>query len=237
MGKNAAETMGWTPQAIGRRAFLIGGAGVGLGFPLLAAARARAALPGIPADGRIAFHVFRKGSHIGEHTMRFEQDGDDLTVRVDVRIVVKIGPLPVYRHTQHCTERWRGDQFLSLDSATTSTASNQKVTARRTSDGVQIEPAVGAPYTAPAATLPLTHWNRAVYQGPVFDPEKGKLLRDTLVSRADDMVKLADGSAIRATRYSTSGDAVEDIYYDSAGVWAGLKVKVQDGSSVEYLRV
>jgi hypothetical protein len=28
-----------------------------------------------------------------------------------------------------------------------------------------------------------------------------------------------------------------DDYYDSSGVWAGLHVKVRDGSRVEYLRL
>jgi hypothetical protein len=34
-----------------------------------------------------------------------------------------------------------------------------------------------------------------------------------------------------------TGDGVMDDYYDANGVWAGLKVKVRDGSRVEYLRL
>jgi hypothetical protein len=235
MDRRAGETMGWTPPSLGRRAFLIGGAGAALVLPMAGAARA--AVPGIPSSGKIEFKVMRKGWHIGEHILHFTQDGDNLTVETDVRIVVRIGPVPVYHHNQTCIERWRGDRFVSLDSTTQSTAAHDKASAHRMPDGVYIQPAEGAPYTAPAEALPQTHWNHLALQGPLFNPENGKLLHETLVGRTDDMVKLADGSSIRATRYSMTGDGVEEDYYDSAGVWAGLRAKVEDGSYVEYLRL
>jgi Family of unknown function (DUF6134) len=238
MGENAAGPEDWAHAGLGRRAFLTGGAAAGLALPvLLRPSPARAALSGIPADGKVAFKVMRKGAHIGEHTLRFEQDGDNLTVHVDIRITVHIGPVPVYHHTQRCTEHWKGDRFMALESSTSSNISQQTVNARRTSDGVRIEPADGQPFTAPAEVLPLTHWNRFAYQGPLFDPQAGKVLKETLVSRTDDMVMQADGSSIRATRWSVTGDGVMDDYYDANGVWAGLHVKVRDGSQVEYLRL
>jgi hypothetical protein len=220
---------------MGRRAFLIGGAGLAL--PALSAASAHAAPSGVPVDGKVAFKVMRKGAHIGEHVLTFAQDGDSLTVQVDVRITVRIGPVPVYHYVQRCTEHWKGDRFVALESATSSNVSHEKMSARRTADGVRIEPASGAPFTAPADTLPLTHWNRFAYQGPLFDPQVGKLLKLTLVSRGDDMVELADGSSVKAVRWSVAGDGTMDDYYDANGVWTGLHVKVQDGSQVQYLRL
>ncbi|HEY4031439.1 MAG TPA: DUF6134 family protein, partial [Caulobacteraceae bacterium] len=104
-------------------------------------------------------------------------------------------------------------------------------------DGIRIEPSSGDPFTAPADAAPLTHWNRFAYQGTLFDPQGGKLLKMTLVTRADDMIPVADGSMIKVTRWSVTGDGVMDDYYDVNGVWAGLHVKVRDGSRVEYLRL
>ena len=237
MGRNAAEATGWARATIGRRAFLASGAAAGLTLPLLKPSLALAAPAGIPADGKLAFKVMRKGANIGEHSLRFDQDGDTLTVQTDVRITVHIGPVPVYHHTQRCIEHWKGDRFMAMESTTSSNVAHETVTARRTADGVRIEPAEGKPYTAPAETLPLTHWNRFAYQGPLFDPQGGKLLKETLVTRAEDAVQQADGSTIKVTRWSVTGDGVMDDYYDSSGVWAGLHVKVRDGSRVEYLRL
>lgn len=238
MGGDAAGPEGWAQAGLKRRAFLTGGAATGLILPgLLAPARAGAAPAGVPPDGKLAFKVMRKGAHIGEHTLRFEQDGDSLTVHVEVRITVHIGPVPVYHHLQRCTEHWKGDRFMALESSTSSNISQETVAARRTADGVRIEPADGSPYTAPAEILPLTHWNRFAYQGPLFDPQNGKSLKETLVSRGDDTIPQADGSSIHVTRWSVTGDGVMDDYYDAGGVWAGLHVKVRDGSRVEYLRL
>jgi hypothetical protein len=236
MGRDAAGAKGLAQGYIGRRAFLAGGA-AGLALPWLAPGRARAQLPGIPADGKVAFKVMRKGAHIGEHALRFEQDGDSLTVHTEVRITVHVGPVPVYHHTQRCAEHWKGDRFVALESTTTSNIAHEKVSARRMPDGVRIEPASGEPFMAPPDVLPLTHWNRMAYLGPLFDPQAGKLLKETLASRADDSVRAADGSMIKVMRWSVTGDGVMDDYYDANGIWAGLRVKVRDGSLVEYLRL
>jgi hypothetical protein len=236
MGWNVAEATGWARKEMGRRAFLAGGA-AGLALPWLAPRRARAALPGIPAGGKVAFKVMRKGAHIGEHSLLFTQDGDSLTVETDVRITVHIGPVPVYHHSQRCIEHWKGDRFLALESTTASNVAHDVVTARRIGDGVRIEPSSGMPFTAPAEILPLTHWNRFAYQGPLFDPQNGKLLKETLVARGDEMIPQADGSMVKVTRWSVTGDGVMDDFYDAGGVWAGLHVKVRDGSRVEYLRL
>ena len=237
MGGDAAGPTGRAEARLGRRAFLTGGAAAGLALPLLGPGVAHAALSGIPADSKVAFKVLRKGAHIGEHSLRFDQDGDSLTVRTDVRISVHIGPVPVYHHTQRCIEHWKGDRFMGLESTTNSNVSRETVTARRTADGIRIEPASGDPFTAPADALPMTHWNRFAYQGPLFDPENGKMLKESVVTRADDSIQQADGSTIKVTRWSVTGDGVMDDYYDAGGVWAGLHVKVRDGSRVEYLRL
>ena len=237
MGEHAAEKRDRAQDLVGRRAFLIGGAGAGLVLPLLRAAPAFAQPSGIPASGKIAFRVLRKGQHIGESTVTFTQDSDGLTVRTEVRIQVKVGPVPVYRYTHTCTEHWTGNRFMGLESATNSNMSREKVTVRRTADGLHIEPSNGTPWTASGDALPQTHWNRFAYMGPMFNPQDGKPLRETLVSRTPDMVKLADGTSVPATRWSVTGDGVMDDFYDAAGVWIGLHAKVQDGSYVEYLRL
>lgn len=223
-------------EGLKRRGFLIGGAGLVL--PPLTAGAADAALPGIPPGGEIGFGVYRKGLRIGEHRLKFDAGDDGLTITTDVHIAVHIGPVPVYRFTQHIVERWRGDRFMSLECTTGANNSPNKTLARRTSDGIHVEPPSAAPYTSSGDIFPMTHWNRDVYRsGALFNPQDGKAIRVSLASRGDDAVKLNDGTSVRATRWSITGDSVMDEYYDAQGVWTGMHSRVQDGSFVDYRRL
>lgn len=227
-----------TAIGLRRRAFMIQGLGAGLTVGMLGALPARAATSGVPSEGRLAFQVWRKSAHIGQHTLRFDQDGDSLTVHIDVNIVVKVGPVPVMRYTHSAREHWQGGQFQGLEATTHSNMDKQSVVAKRTADGISIQPAAGAPYTTSGDTLPMTHWNRQVMKAPLFNPDNGKLLRETSRSvKGEEMVKLADGSSIRATRYGVVGEATLDDWYDVNGVWTALHSRVVDGSYIEYLRL
>ncbi|MDB5461209.1 MAG: hypothetical protein JWO72_2950 [Caulobacteraceae bacterium] len=236
MDGNSAAT--GIARGMGRRAFLIQGLGAGLVLGALGPPQARAAVYGVPADGRLAFQVWRKNAHIGEHALRFEQDGDALTVHIDVHIIVRIGPVPVMRYTHSSKEQWQGGQFQGLEATTHSNLDRQHVTARRSADGLYIQPVRGAPYTASGDTLPMSHWNRQVMRAPLFDPDDGRLLRETTRAlKGEEMVKLADGSSVRATRYTITGDASVDDWYDANNVWTALHSRVVDGSYIDYLRL
>jgi hypothetical protein len=226
---------------MGRRALLLRGLGAGLTLSALGLpALARAGGSGIPADGKLAFQVWRQGNHIGEHALTFTQDGDDLTVQIDVHIVVKIGPVPVARYTHNCREHWSAGQFQSLDAVSHSLPGHQQhTTAKRTADGIYIEPAGGAsPYTTTADTLPMSHWNRQDMRAPLFNPQDGKILKETSrIPKGEEMIKLADGTMIKATRYAITGDAAVDDWYDANNVWTALHGRVVDGSYIDYLRL
>jgi hypothetical protein len=227
-------------MAMDRRSLLIRGLGAGfalsaLGLPALA----KATMSGVPADGKLAFQVWRQGAHIGEHSLTFQQDGDDLTVQINVHILIKIGPVPVARYTHSCTEHWSGGQFQGLDAVSKQTpGSRQHTVARRTSDGIYIEPASGEPYTTSADTLPMSHWNRQVMRARLFNPQDGKLLKESSrVLKGEEIIKLADGSSIRAIRYAVTGEATVDDWYDANNVWTALHGRVVDGSYIDYLRL
>ena len=223
-----------------RRSLLIKGLGAGLALSALSLpALAKAAISGVPADGKLVFQVWRQGGHIGEHALMFQQDGDDLTVQIDVHILIKIGPVPVARYTQSCKEHWSGGQFQSLDALSHQTpGSKQHTTARRTADGIYIEPASGQPYTVSSDTLPMSHWNRQDMRAPLFNPQDGKILKESgRVLKGEEIIKLADGSSIKATRYAVTGDAAVDDWYDANNVWTALHGRVVDGSYIDYLRL
>ena len=61
---------------------------VAMGVALFGAPRA------VAAD-KLAFAAFRNGVRVGEHEMSFSGAADDVAVRTEVSLVVKLGPVPV----------------------------------------------------------------------------------------------------------------------------------------------
>jgi len=208
-----------------------------LGVAALAAAPAWAA-PAPPAGGRIAFDVYRKGRKIGEHILTFRGGPGALTMEARVQMAVAVGPVTVFRYRHQQTETWTGGRFATLETSTVQNGDRIKVTAERGDAGVRLEggkPAGQRVLTA--AALPLTHWNRASLNGPLFNPQDGKMMRLSIASQGAAPVTLADGRQITANRIALSGETSIEDWYDSAGAWTGLRAKASDGSIIEYRRV
>ena len=189
-----------------------------------------------PTSRRLVFAVFRNGARIGEHRMSIVHQADGVSASSDVLLVVKVGPVPVYRYAHRAVEQWRAGRFTSLETSTNGGGKIQRVSARRTDAGVVIETAKGQT-TAPAGAAPLTHWNAAVLDGPLFNPQDGKIVRVTARRSGREAVKLADGRSIESTRWSLRGDTQIDNWYDEADTWAALRGKLPDGSMMEYRRL
>lgn len=213
-------------NAVSRRALMA------MGVVLLAPAQVLAA----PTSRRLAFAVLRNGARIGEHRMTIVGQADGVTASSDVSLVVKVGPVPVYRYTHRAVEQWRAGRFASLETSTNGGGKIQRVSARRTAAGVMIETSKGQ-VIAPAGAAPLTHWNAAVLDGPLFNPQDGKMLAITARRSGREAVKLADGRSIESTRWSLRGDTQIDNWYDEADTWAALRGRLPDGSMMEYRRL
>lgn len=209
----------------------------GFAFAALALIAPGVGMAAADYPARLAFAAIRNGKRIGEHRLSFETAGEALTVRTRAEMAVKIGPVTVYRYLHEAVERWRGDRFESLESATNSGGKRESVKAARTDGGVLIRAGGQPPATGPAGMLPFTHWNVAVARAPLFNPQTGKILRQATQVLGPGPVLQADGRSITARRITFTGDASIDNWYDAADVWVGLKGKLDDGSIMEYRRL
>lgn len=201
------------------------------------AGRCRAATPGLPADGLLIFEIQGKGVDLGRHRLIFSRHDTDITVEIHVEMMLKLGPVPLFHYVHHALETWTDGRFDRIETTSVLNGRKQAARARRVENGVMIEPAEGAPYLADAEVLPLTHWNRRIMDGRLFNPQDGKMLRERVTAGGADTVLLADGRRLPATRYSLTGETQIDDWYDRDGVWAALRGKVKDGSVQTYRRL
>jgi hypothetical protein len=186
-----------------------------------------------PAGGRLRFAVSRAGESIGEHEMTFATTGGALIVTIEAAMRFKMGPLGVtYAH--QARETWRDGAFQGLETTSLTNGKRERVSARRAGAEVAVETGAG-PRRVPPGAAPLSHWNSAVFDGPLFNPQNGRVLKVS-VSRS---APLLPGAAPPPTgaRWSLRGQAEIDDWYDASGVWSALRSRLPDRSIIEYRRV
>ncbi len=208
------------------------GAGLASALPL----RPQAQTPP-PPRLPLSFQIWRNGTMIGGHKVEFQGDDQDFVVAIEAHMLVKFGPIPVFRYEHQGQETWRGGRFLTLETHTTTNGRREQLTAMRSETGVRISTGEDRSTTSPAGAHPLTHWNWSVLETPLFNPQTGAAVHDAVVRSAGQSARLADGRAVPATRYVLSGQADITDWYDERGAWTGLRGKAPDGSFIDYRRV
>jgi hypothetical protein len=197
---------------------------------------ARAAAVPVSDGARLAFSVLREGREIGAHVLTFARNGDTSTIQVAIDLVVKLGPVPLYRYEHRATEIWNGANFASIDATTTDNGKSMAVKAKRLAKAVSVESTIQGNYEAPANALPSTHWNRRMLDGPFFNTQWGDLMSNAVTPRGATTVETGSGRKINVRRFEIVGHMTLETWYDEQMTWSGLQFKGQDGSQIVYKR-
>jgi hypothetical protein len=210
-----------------RRSFLLGAAAF--------------ALP-VPAGNAIGFKVLRNGSPIGEHRLTFTQSGDDLSIDVDVDLLVTIATIPVFRYGIKATEKWSGGVFQSLDSNVNYNGDPLVVHAEKTANGYEVEGinkndvSKNMPrYTAPPDTMPLTYWNKKMLDATILNVQTAHCYKVNVASPGWNQLPTASGTNIVAQRFDLTGKLVLSVWYDQHDNWSGLEF--QKNGDITYQKM
>ena len=198
----------------------------------VAAAAAGAAIRPAAASQELMFRIVRKGSVIGNHVVSFQRDGERMTVRIVADIAVGLGPITLFRYRHRASALWEGNTFVALDAETNDNGTMDHARMRRDRQGLVVEGSQAPRFIAPAGTLPATHWNRKMLDGPMVNTQHGQLMQTevTLLAAAPAGVKASEAFRVR-------GDAEFDTYYDATKTWVGLSFTAKDGSAIRYERI
>jgi hypothetical protein len=187
----------------------------------------------IPSSERIRFQMRRNGDIIGAHELTFAREGGLLVVSVAIDILVKFGPIPIYRYSHRASERWVDGRFMAIESRTDRDGKSLTLRAVRQSQGLVVEGSFGPSYVAPEGVLPTTYWNKAMLTGQAINSEDGELMKAPFQELGLEPVPTASGAAVVARHYRIGGDLPVDLWYDEAGQWVHL-VFEKNGSRVVY---
>ena len=189
-----------------------------------------------PPGNRLAFAVLREGKDIGTHVLTFIRTGDVWTIQVAIDLLIKLGPVPLFRYQHRATEIWNGASFASIEAQTNDDGARTTLRAQRGPDAVLVDSSQQGKYEAPANALPSTHWNRRMLDGPFINTQTGQLMKSAVSSRGAGVVETASGRNVSVRRYEIAGPPVLETWYDERLTWAGLQFKARDGSQIIYKR-
>jgi len=171
---------------------------------------------------------------IGHHALTFHCDGDDLVVKTDVKVDVKILFVTVYKRRAKYREVWRQNQLISYD-AWTDEAGDEYVTKARIEEDRMIIDGVNPGITVPVDTVSSHPWNvKVLDRNLLFGMKDGRLLKVDVDPAGEEMIDVGDKS-IRAKKYVVSGDIERELWYDQAGNWLRWRLESR-GNVVDIVK-
>lgn len=211
-----------------RRQFLRQSAGLVIGMGMVGAG-GKAAVAG---SGDLRFEVFRNGSEIGYHVLSFTQDGERLTVDIDIELRVRVAFITAYRYEHRNREQWAAGEFLGFRSRTNDNGTRHSVEAERNGDQLIIRGSEGR-IEAPASVLPTTYWHRNFMAGDRWiDTQNGRVVESAVERRGSEAIDAA-GEKVEAERFAVRGDLDVDLWYHDDR-WVKLGFGASDGSRIDY---
>ena len=186
------------------------------------------------------FHVYRNGTKIGHHSVKFSKSKDVL-INVDINIVlnVKFIGVNIYKYTHQNNEKWKyssdnknssGLKFISL-----STTTNINDEIMFCDEKIEL-------YENEKYIFPTSYWNSSFLKRDLFSLEVYNTQEcsffDLKIKRLADE-KIYDKS-LTASRYKLFGKTNQgnvldiDIWYDKTGKWVKM-IFLKDGSEIKYI--
>ena len=180
------------------------------------------------------YAITRKGKKIGNHEVRFSNDGDRLNVSVESRIRVTVLKIPVFTFHYVSEEIWKDDQLMSVTGTTTENRTVTKVSMSNDDTGSQLIRAA-EPKSVDRLHFASNHWNANVIGSQrIFNTITGKENVIAMQSMGEEQIKTGRG-VIATDHYRIAGQIQADVWYDKNLVWSRLAFKGKDGSEIDYL--
>src|SRR3954447_12052384 len=211
-GSAVRPSGGATPRLGRRQAIALAGSGMlALGFGKHAAATA-------PTD--LQLNVFRQGSPIGTHVIRFSQAGGTLQVASEVDLRVKVAFITVYSYRQTSNDDWEDEVLVRSRIQTDDNGKDTSVEAEARDGKLAVEGPAGS-YTTPlGAMTDISFWNEAITKGPALvDSQSAELIKIQVEAAATRERIEVRGQPVEARRFAMTGTKGRSgtVWYDDTG--------------------
>lgn len=182
---------------------------------------------------QVSYAIFRNNKRIGDHTVSFVKENEELRVSVASNLVVTILKIPVYRFNYEATELWRNGVLQEVISTVKEKGKTRSVSLKRQGNKTLLTEPSGDT-TLTSLDFASNHWHPGVLETPaIFNTLTGKANNISITNKGVETVPLGEDT-ITATHFHYSGELQTDVWYDDRQRWVKLRFQGSDGSTIEY---
>ncbi|MCG6867624.1 MAG: DUF6134 family protein [Gammaproteobacteria bacterium] len=192
----------------------------------------------VQAESRhLLFDILRNGKPIGEHELMIERMGSETHVVARSAIDVTLLGFPLYRMRYEARERWDEQGIRDLTVEVDDDGRETRIVGQRREDRFFWSDLDGREYSVPMPVFPTNHWNPKVLETDrVLNTLTGQMNRVSIATDDDAIVRKTRSNAdTELDVYRYEGDLNLQSWYDTNGLWHGLRFKGRDGSDIEYV--
>ena len=190
-----------------------------------------AAEPWVPPGGKLEFTISRDGSEIGRQMLTFARDGARLTVDTRVEIAVKRFFVTVHRFERTARSVWRDGLVESYTASTDNNGKKSSLSIAARGDKLTVRANGQSRNVARTMKIP-EFWNIDILsEKSVINTVTGEV-NEIAVSPPEKTSLEMGGRKIPARRYTVTGKAARDLWYDEKGGLLQISRKGRDGSLI-----
>jgi hypothetical protein len=180
--------------------------------------------PVMAQQARREFAVIRGDSDIGRHSIALSRQGNEVSVDIDVEIVVRVLGIAAYRYEMTNRELWRDGLLIEGDSQVNDDGTRKRVISRREGGTLMVESPdfTGA---APDRVATTTYFTTDFLdRAPWLSTDSGELF-EVRASRVGPSEVDTPQGRVPCTRWrvTNGGEFDVNLDYDERGEWLSVR--------------
>ena len=197
---------------------------------------AAAALSGHAAQAEtLKFKVLQNGKHLGTHTVSLARKGEYTSVKSDLNLVYKIGPITIFHYRSHCAETWKANRLDRMSCRIDKTGQKTRIDVARAGDKLIITQD-GKPTRNERSAVPVSPWNMvAMKSSKAIVADNGSVAPLQTIVLGQEKIDMG-GRRVDAVKVRYKSALVVDSWSDSKGRWLKATFKTL-GKNIEIRRV
>jgi len=171
---------------------------------------------------------------IGTYTNTITRNGDDATVKTELRVAVKVLGITVHREEATREEEWRDRRLIAYRSTTKGGGNTVTVTGAAQGQNFVIHSSSNGVITASANVHPENPWAQFLLDTDTMMATKTGRVIHVTVKDTGEVTMEFNGRSLRVRQWSIEGDGHQVVWIDARGVVVGFQSE-EDGTPIKFV--